>query len=273
MRLWPGPPSPQIFQHPRVLTDFSTDLCRQCESKFCGLCSRSSTLPGPHCFTQRTSRNRCSWRVCFWNRRGFFRQDLCDGSNISTDFPTTSTVPGFKLTSSGAASGPVSLRIGPGAERHRLTFVLFVPGRNWRGHFRRWAERCGRRCQRGCIRDRSHRSTAGTGSANFPVVNGFQTALSGTSGNAFSPRSTQRPRQRRFFPPTSAGTAFILLQARLRGCGVWSNRGFVGNAYLVGTTSSTDLITAHTPTITGFSTSNYPTGNTTNTAFVHGSIP
>jgi len=192
------------------------------------------------------------------------------GLTFSTDFPTNSTVPGFKLTSSGAASGTSFItKLDPAQNgTASLLYSSYLGGTGGVtsdvGQSVAVADASGVVYVTGLTG-----STAGTGSANFPVVNGFQTALSGTSGNAFLTKIDTT---------TSAAPVF---STYLGGNGIHSasgpgygDAGFgvtvdsSGNAYLVGTTSSTDLITAHTPTITGFSTSNYPTGNTTNTAFV-----
>jgi len=111
-------------------------------------------------------------------------------------------------------------------------------------------------------------STTVTSMPNFPVVNGFQTTLNSTNGNAFLAK----------IDTTQSGGASLIYSTYVGGAGtnalVAGGLGFgeeafgvaigaSGNAYLAGATSSTDF-----PTFGNAYQPNPPTGNTRGTAFV-----
>ncbi|HEV1995948.1 MAG TPA: SBBP repeat-containing protein [Candidatus Acidoferrum sp.] len=111
-------------------------------------------------------------------------------------------------------------------------------------------------------------STTVTSMPNFPVVNGFQTTLNSTNGNAFLAK----------IDTTKSGSASLIYSTYVGGAGanalVAGGLGFgeeafgvaigaSGNAYLAGQTSSTDF-----PTFGNAYQPNRPAGNTKATAFV-----
>jgi hypothetical protein len=112
-------------------------------------------------------------------------------------------------------------------------------------------------------------STTVTSMPNFPIVNGFQTTLNSTNGNAFLAK----------IDTTKSGSASLIYSTYVGGAGAhaapppaqlqFGEEAFGvaidanGNAYLAGTTSSTDF-----PTSGNAYQRNLPPGNTTGTAFV-----
>ncbi len=114
-------------------------------------------------------------------------------------------------------------------------------------------------------------STAGTGIANFPVVNGFQTALSTVNGNAFLAKinttTSAAPVYSTYLGGNDANFASAALGYGDFAFGVAADSS--GNAYLVGTTTSTDFSSFSTvnPLLMGFDLT-YPAGNVSNTVFV-----
>ena len=111
-------------------------------------------------------------------------------------------------------------------------------------------------------------STTVSSLPNFPIVNGFQTTLNTTNGNAFLAK----------IDTTKSGSASLLYSTYVGGAGAnalaTGGLGFGeeafgvainanGNAYLAGATSSTDF-----PTFGNAYQPNVPPGNTKDTAFV-----
>lgn len=111
-------------------------------------------------------------------------------------------------------------------------------------------------------------SSPGIGQSNFPVMNAFQaTPSDATDGNAFLTR----------IDTTQSGSSSLIYSTYLGGSGAnalavgglgFADAGFgvaadgSSNAYIIGTTSSTDF-----PTANGFKTTS-PTGNVKDTSFV-----
>ena len=192
------------------------------------------------------------------------------GQTFSPDFPTTSTIAGFKTgTNAGAVNGTSFLvKLDPTQATGANSFVYstFIGGTN------------------GTIGDLGQAvaadssgvayvvgftdSTPGNTLATFPVVNGFQTTLNNSNGNAFLAKID-----------TTKSANALLYSTYLGGNGVnFAGGGGLGigdaafgvtidssgKAYIAGSTSSTDFNTLGTAN-GKFLT--YPAGNTTDAAF------
>jgi hypothetical protein len=201
------------------------------------------------------------------------------GFTLSTDFPTSNSanptfIPGFKLSpNAGNVNGTSFLaKFDPTQSTGAKSFVYssYISGTNGTngelGHSVAVADSSGVVYVAG-VTD----STAGAGLANFPVVNGFQTALSTANGNAFLTKidttTSAAPVYSTYLGGNDANSAAAGLGFGDAAFGVAVDSS--GNAYLIGETTSTDFSTFSTvnPALKGFDLT-YPAGNTTNTVFV-----
>ena len=201
------------------------------------------------------------------------------GFTLSQDFPTSNStnpsfVPGFKLSpNAGNVNGTSFLaKFDPTQSTGANSFVYssYISGTNGTngelGHSVAVADSSGVVYVAG-ITD----STAGAGLANFPVVNGFQTALSTANGNAYLTKidttTSAAPVYSTYLGGNDANSAAAGLGFGDAAFGVTVDSS--SNAYLIGQTTSTDFSTFSTvnPALKGFDLT-YPAGNTTNTAFV-----
>jgi hypothetical protein len=191
------------------------------------------------------------------------------GQTLSTDFPTASTVAGFNQSPNlGNVNGTGFItKLDPTLTGSAsLVYSSYLGGTDGT---------IGDLGQSVAVADASGLvyvvgltdSSAGTSQSNFRVVNGFQTALSNAAGNAFLAKIDTTVSTPPVYSTYLGGNAAnpSVLGVGDAAFGVAADTS--GNAYLVGTTSSTDLITTLTPAISGFQ-SIYPVGNVTNTAFV-----
>lgn len=201
------------------------------------------------------------------------------GFTVSTDFPTSSTSanfkPGFKVgTNSGNVNGTSFIvKLDPAAATGQDSFLYssYIGGTNGTstngGDFGQGI--AADQKQNGVVYvtgyTDSSRGASVTDFAGFPVVGGFQTALSSANGNAFLSK----------IDTTQSGTASLLYSSYLGGntanfsansqpdMGDGVATDSAGSAYIGGITSSTNLATTANAT-----QPTYPTGNTTNTGFV-----
>ncbi len=192
------------------------------------------------------------------------------GQTFSADFPTNSTVPGFKQSTASNVNGTSYItKLDPAQTGiASLLYSSYLGGTTGTigdvGNGVAVADASGVVYVTGFTD-----SSAGTGPANFPVVNGFQTALSNASGNAFLAKidttTSAAPVFSTYLGGNGANSAALGFGDAAFGLTADSS----GNAYIVGTTSSTDFATFSTVNLTlkGFDLT-YPTGNTSNTAFV-----
>jgi len=196
------------------------------------------------------------------------------GLTYATDFPTNSTIPGFKpATSASNANGTSYIaKLDPALSgTASLVYSSYIGGTDGTallgGDVGQAIAVDSSNPANGIVYVAGYTdSTPGSGVQNFPVMNGFQTTLKCTDGNAFLTK----------IDTTKSGSASLLYSTYLGGtCANSAARlslgeeafgvaiGAAGNAYLAGVTSSTDFPTfgnAHQPTV--------PTGNTQGAAFV-----
>jgi len=201
------------------------------------------------------------------------------GFTLSPDFPTSNStnpsfIPGFKLSpNAGNVNGTSFLaKFDPTQTTGAKSFVYssYIGGTNGTsgelGHSVAVADSSGVVYVAGFTD-----STAGVGLANFPVVNGFQTALSTANGNAFLAKidttTSAAPVYSTYLGGNDANSAAAGLGFGDAAFGVAVDSS--SNAYLIGQTTSTDFSTFSTvnPALKGFDLT-YPAGNTTNTVFV-----
>jgi hypothetical protein len=201
------------------------------------------------------------------------------GFTLSKDFPTSNAanptfIPGFKLSpNAGNVNGTSFLaKFDPTQSTGAKSFVYssYIGGTNGTtgelGHSVAVADSSGVVYVAGFTD-----STAGAGLANFPVVNGLQTALSTANGNAFLTKidttTSAAPVYSTYLGGNDANSAAAGLGFGDAAFGIAVDSS--GNAYLIGQTTSTDFSTFSTvnPALKGFDLI-YPAGNTTNTAFV-----
>jgi hypothetical protein len=191
------------------------------------------------------------------------------GQTLSTDFPTASTVPGFNQSPNlGNVNGTGFItKLDPTLTGvASLVYSSYVGGTDGT---------IGDLGQSVAVADASGLvyvvgltdSSAGSSQSNFRVVNGFQTALSSATGNGFLAKIDTTVSSPPVYSTYIGGNAAnpSVLAVGDAAFGVVADTA--GNAYLVGTTSSTDLITTLSPAISGFQPT-YPAGNATNTVFV-----
>src|SRR6266481_1480470 len=196
------------------------------------------------------------------------------GLTYATDFPTNSTIPGFKpATSASNANGTSYIaKLDPALSgTASLVYSSYIGGTDGTallgGDVGQAIAVDSSNPANGIVYVAGYTdSTPGSGVQNFPVMNGFQTTLKCTDGNAFLTK----------IDTTKSGSASLLYSTYLGGTCANSATtlnfgeeafgvaiGAAGNAYLAGVTSSTDFPTfgnAHQPTV--------PTGNTQGAAFV-----
>jgi hypothetical protein len=196
------------------------------------------------------------------------------GLTYAIDFPTNSTIPGFKpATSASNANGTSYIaKLDPALSGNAsLVYSSYIGGTDGTallgGDVGQAIAVDSSNPANGIVYVAGYTdSTPGSGIQNFPVMNGFQTTLKCTDGNAFLTK----------IDTTKSGSASLLYSTYLGGTCANSATtlnfgeeafgvaiGAAGNAYLAGVTSSTDFPTfgnAHQPTV--------PTGNTRGAAFV-----
>jgi centrosomal CEP192-like protein/beta-propeller repeat-containing protein len=194
------------------------------------------------------------------------------GTTVSTDFPTSSLITGFKPTSPANINGTSFItKLDPTASgASSLLYSSYLGGTDGAvpiGDIGQAVAADPK--QNGVVYVTGYTdSTAGlvTDTANFPVVGGFLTTLGSPNGNAFLSK----------IDTTVSGTGSLLYSTYFGGNAVNFNgtslvADFGGgiavdsssNAYVAGVTFSTDLgTTANAVQLT------YPASNTTNTAFV-----
>jgi hypothetical protein len=199
------------------------------------------------------------------------------GQTFATDFPTTSTIAGFKQSpNAGNVNGTSYLvKLDPTVNGGgSLIYSTYIGGTDGTA-----TDLVGDIGQAVAVDNSgiayvagytdSTASTTITSPTNFPVVNGFQTALNSTEGNAFLAK----------IDTTKSGTNSLLYSTFVGGTAansaVFLGFGDVaygvaidaasGNAYLAGVTPSTDFPTNGSVTAL---LANAPAGNTQGTAFV-----
>jgi hypothetical protein len=197
------------------------------------------------------------------------------GQTYATDFPTTSTIAGFKQSpNAGNVNGTSYLvKIDPtvngGGSLIYSTYIGGTDGTQSVGDIGQSVAVDANGIAYVAGYTDSTPSTTVTSLSNFPVVNGFQTVLNSALGNAFLAK----------IDTTKSGAASLLYSTYLGGtaANALTFLGFgdvaygvaidaaSGNAYLAGVTPSTDFPTAGS--VTAFQP-NPPAGNTQGTAFV-----
>jgi hypothetical protein len=194
------------------------------------------------------------------------------GQTLSPDFPTNSTIAGFKTGNNpGAAAGTSFLvKFDPTQTTGANSFVYstFIGGTNGTGPVGDLGLAVAADPNGVAYVVGYTDSTPGNTLATFPVFNGFQTTLNNTNGNAFLAKID-----------TTKSSNALLYSTYLGGNGVnFAGAGGLGigdvafgvaidssgKAYLVGSTPSTDFNTLGTSN-GKFLT--YPAGNTTDAAF------
>ncbi|MGB9471922.1 MAG: SBBP repeat-containing protein, partial [Candidatus Acidiferrum sp.] len=198
------------------------------------------------------------------------------GQTFSPDFPTTSTITGFKTgTNSGASAGTSFLvKLDPTQTTGAASFVYssFIGGTNGPGPNGDSGQAIAADANGVAYVTGLTDSSPGTATdlATFPIVGGFQSTLGNSNGggNAFLAK----------IDTTVSGSSSLISSSYLGGDAVlypgvnspgYGDIGFgiavdsSANAYIVGTTTSSNLgnLTTTGPNLT------YPTANTSNTVF------
>jgi hypothetical protein len=195
------------------------------------------------------------------------------GQTLSADFPTNSTITGFKTGNNSGVTGVGTsflVKFDPTQTTGANSFLYstFIGGTNGTGGTADLglavaADASGVAYVAG-LTD----STPGNTLATFPVVNGFQTTLNSVQGNAFLAKiDTTKSTNALLYSTYLGGNG--LNSGSANGLGVGDAAFGVaidssGKAYLAGTTSSTDFNTLGTAN-GEFLT--YPAGNTVDAAF------
>ena len=198
------------------------------------------------------------------------------GQTFSPDFPTASTITGFKTgTNSGATTGTSFLvKLDPTQATGAASFVYstFIGGTNGTGPNGDLGQAIAADAKGVAYVTGLTDSSPGTATnlATFPIVGGFQTTLGNSNGggNAFLAK----------IDTTVSGSSSLISSSYLGGDATlypganspgYGDAGFgiavdsSANAYIVGTTTSSNLGSL---TTTGLFPT-YPAGNTSNTAF------
>ena len=198
------------------------------------------------------------------------------GQTFSPDFPTASTITGFKTgTNSGATTGTSFLvKLDPTQATGAASFVYstFIGGTNGTGPNGDLGQAVAADAKGVAYVTGLTDSSPGTATnlATFPIVGGFQTTLGNSNGggNAFLAK----------IDTTVSGSSSLISSSYLGGDATlypgasspgYGDAGFgiavdsSANAYIVGTTTSSNLGSL---TTTGLFPT-YPAGNTSNTAF------
>ena len=198
------------------------------------------------------------------------------GQTFSSDFPTASTITGFKTgTNAGATTGTSFLvKLDPTQTTGAASFVYstFIGGTNGTGPNGDLGQAVAADSAGNAYVTGLTDSSPGTATdlATFPVVGGFQTTLGNSNGggNAFLAKINT----------TASGSSSLVSSSYLGGDAVlypgvnspgYGDVGFgiavdsSANAYIVGTTTSSNLGSL---TTVGLNLT-YPTGNTSNAAF------
>jgi hypothetical protein len=198
------------------------------------------------------------------------------GQTFSPDFPTASTITGFKTgTNSGATTGTSFLvKLDPTQATGAASFVYstFIGGTNGTGPNGDLGQAIAADAKGVAYVTGITDSSPGTATdlATFPIVGGFQTTLGNSNGggNAFLAK----------IDTTVSGSTSLISSSYLGGDATlypgasspgYGDAGFgiavdsSANAYIVGTTTSSNLGSLAT---TGLNLT-YPAGNTSNTAF------
>jgi hypothetical protein len=195
------------------------------------------------------------------------------GQTFSTDFPTNSTIPGFKTgANAGAVNGTSFLvKLDPTQATGANSFVYstFIGGTNGTNLVTGDLGQAVAADSNGVAYVVGFTdSTPGNTLATFPVVNGFQTTLNNSNGNAFLAKIDTTKSANALLYSTYLGGNGINF-AGVGGLGIGDAAFGVaidssGKAYIAGSTSSTDFNTLGTAN-GKFLT--YPPGNTTDAAF------
>ena len=199
------------------------------------------------------------------------------GQTYSTDFPTASTIAGFKSSPNPSNVNGTSylVKLDPTVNGGgSLIYSTYIGGTNGTA-----TDGVGDIGQAIAVDNSgiayvagytdSTASTTVTSLTNFPVLNGFQTALNSTEGNAFlvkidTTKSATNSLLYSTFVGGSTANSAVFLGFGDVAYGVAIDAAS-GNAYLAGVTPSTDFPTNGTVTALQ---ANTPAGNTQGTAFV-----
>jgi hypothetical protein len=195
------------------------------------------------------------------------------GQTSSPDFPTNSTIAGFKTgANAGAVNGTSFLvKIDPTQATGANSFVYstFIGGTNGTNLVTGDLGQAVAADSNGVAYVAGFTdSTPGNTLATFPVVNGFQTTLNNSNGNAFLAKIDTTKSANALLYSTYLGGNGVNF-AGPGGLGIGDTAGGVaidssGKAYIVGSTSSTDFNTLGT---TNGKFLTFPAGNTSDTAF------
>jgi centrosomal CEP192-like protein/beta-propeller repeat-containing protein len=196
------------------------------------------------------------------------------GQTISTDFPTNSTIPGFK-TGTNAGVGPLNgtsflVKLDPTQATGANSFVYstFIGGTNGTNGVGDIGEGIAADSNGVAYVTGYTDATPGNTLATFPVVNGFQTTLNNSNGNAFLAKiDTTKSANALLYSTYLGGNGVNFAGAGGLGIGDAAFGVAIdssGKAYIVGSTSSTDFNTLGT---TNGKFLTYPAGNTSDAAF------
>jgi hypothetical protein len=176
------------------------------------------------------------------------------GNTSSTDFPTNSTITALKPTSAGAASGTSFIsKINPTASgTAQLVYSSYLGGTNGTSGIPDFANSVAVDASGIAYVTGYTASSPGSGAANFPITaaNAFQTTLGTTAGSAFLTK----------IDTTQNGALSLIYSTYLGGNGADAATSGLGfgdfgqavaldsskNAYIVGTTTSTNFPTTST---------------------------
>jgi Beta-propeller repeat len=194
------------------------------------------------------------------------------GQTFSADFPTNSTIAGFKTgANAGAVNGTSFLvKLDPTQATGANSFVYstFIGGTNGTNGTGDIGEGVAADSNGVAYVVGYTDATPGNTLATFPVVNGFQTTLNNINGNAFLAKiDTTKSANALLYSTYLGGNG--LNSASTVGLGIGDAAFGVaidssGKAYIAGSTSSTDFNTLGT---TNGKFLTYPAGNTSDAAF------
>jgi hypothetical protein len=194
------------------------------------------------------------------------------GQTFSPDFPTNSTIAGFKNgTNAGAVNGTSFLvKLDPTQATGANSFVYstFIGGTNGTNGTGDLGQAVAVDSNGIAYVVGYTDATPGNTLATFPVVNGFQTTLNNVNGNAFLAKiDTTKSANALLYSTYLGGNGVNFAGAGGLGIGDVASGVAIdssGRAYMAGSTSSTDFNTLGT---TNGEFLTYPAGNTTDAAF------
>jgi hypothetical protein len=194
------------------------------------------------------------------------------GQTFSPDFPTNSTIPGFKTgANAGAVNGTSFLvKLDPTQATGANSFVYstFIGGTNGTNGTGDIGQAVAADSNGVAYVVGYTDATPGNTLATFPVINGFQTTLNNSNGNAFLAKiDTTKSANALLYSTYLGGNGVNFAGAGGLGIGDAAFGVAIdssGKAYIAGSTSSTDFNTLGTAN-GKFLT--YPAGNTTDAAF------